>query len=119
MNAGTPRDRGAATALSAVVSLAVIALLWVGLQLGAVITARHRAEGAADLAALAAAAHAPYGEQIACDRANLVAQGMETHITQCRLDGWEARVTVRADLPEIALSGRNASARARAGPTGD
>jgi secretion/DNA translocation related TadE-like protein len=111
-------DRGAATVLSAVLSIALLALLWFVLQLGAVTIARHRAEGAADLAALAAAVHAPQGQQFACERANRVASGMRAELAECRMDGWDALVTVRTGLPEFVLGGQNASARARAGPTG-
>ncbi|MER7079093.1 Rv3654c family TadE-like protein, partial [Saccharopolyspora kobensis] len=62
------RDRGAATALSAILVLALLAVLVLVLQIGAATIARHRAEGAADLAALAAAAHAPSGAESACER---------------------------------------------------
>jgi secretion/DNA translocation related TadE-like protein len=110
-------DRGTATVLSAVVSLALLAMLWFVLQLGAVTITRHRAEGAADLAALAAAAYAPHGQQLACERAKEVANGMHVEITDCRMDGWDARVVVRADLPAFVPGGHNASARACAGPT--
>ncbi|MEV0697472.1 Rv3654c family TadE-like protein [Saccharopolyspora sp. NPDC050389] len=111
-------DRGTATVLSAVLSMALVVLLCFILQLGAVTVARHRAEGAADLAALAAAAYAPHGQQIACDRANRVARGMRAELAECRMDGWDALVTVRADLPAFVPGGRKASARARAGPEG-
>ncbi|TDD52167.1 Rv3654c family TadE-like protein [Saccharopolyspora elongata] len=111
-------DRGAATVVAAVLSLALIILLSVVLQLGAVTVARHRAEGAADLAALAAAAYAPHGQQVACERANRVASGMRAELAECRMDGWDAVVTVRADLPAFVPGGRKASARARAGPEG-
>ncbi|GAA4611780.1 Rv3654c family TadE-like protein [Saccharopolyspora hordei] len=112
-------DRGAATAASAVVALALLALLVLVLQLGAATVARHRAEGAADLAALAAAAHAVRGTGPACARATEVADGMRTAVTDCRLEGWNARVTVEADLPISLLPGQKASARAHAGPVGD
>ncbi|MBB5153986.1 Rv3654c family TadE-like protein [Saccharopolyspora phatthalungensis] len=110
-------DRGAATVLSAALSMALLALLWFVLQLGAVTIARHHAEGAADLAALAAAAYAPHGQQLACERANQVATGMRVEIAECRMDGWDARVEVRAGLPAFVLGGQRVGARARAGPT--
>ncbi|PKW13813.1 Rv3654c family TadE-like protein [Saccharopolyspora spinosa] len=112
-------DRGTATVLSAVLSMALLALLWFVLQLGAVTIARHRAEGAADLAALAAAAYAPHGQQTACERANQVANGMRVEMAECTLDGWDALVAVRTDLPEFVPGSRKASARARAGSTDD
>ncbi|MGP4018307.1 Rv3654c family TadE-like protein [Saccharopolyspora sp. 5N708] len=112
-------DRGAATVLAAVLSMTLLVLLWIVVQLGAATIARHRAEGAADLAALAAAAHAPQGRQLACEQANRVASGMRAVVAECWLAGWDARVVVRVDLPEFVLGGQKASARARAGPAGD
>ncbi|MDA3624837.1 Rv3654c family TadE-like protein [Saccharopolyspora oryzae] len=109
-------DRGAATALSAILALALLALLVFVVHLGAAVTARHRAEGAADLAALAAAAHAPRGPEVACERAAEVADGMRVAVVECRLEGWNARVTVQADLPATPPFGGKASARAHAGP---
>lgn len=109
-------DRGAATALSAILALALLAVLVLVLQIGAATIARHRAEGAADLAALAAAAHAPSGVGPACERAAQVVDGMRASVVECLLVGWNARVTVEADLPAIVLLGGKASARAHAGP---
>lgn len=109
-------DRGAATALSAVLSIAVLCVMWFGFQLGAAAVHRHRAEGAADLAALAVATAAPHGRELACDRAEWVATGMGVVIGECRLYGWEARVEVRASAPGILSGLLNADARARAGP---
>ncbi|SEG82600.1 helicase/secretion neighborhood TadE-like protein [Saccharopolyspora kobensis] len=110
------RDRGAATALSAILVLALLAVLVLVLQIGAATIARHRAEGAADLAALAAAAHAPSGAESACERAAQVAEGMRAAVVECLLEGWNARVTVEADLPAIVLLGGKARSRAHAGP---
>jgi secretion/DNA translocation related TadE-like protein len=109
------QDRGVGTVLSAVVSLALITVLWLGIQCGMAVIARNRAEGAADLAALAAAGYAPQGEEFACSRAGWVARNMRTLITSCRLEGWDARVTVRADGVG-ALTGFPAVGSARAGP---
>lgn len=114
---GEDRDRGAATVLSAIVSMGLLAVLWVGIQLGAVTVARHRAEGAADLAALAAAAHAPRGTEFACSRATWVVSNMQAALTSCRLDAGDARVRVRSPLPGILSGLAPATARARAGPT--
>jgi secretion/DNA translocation related TadE-like protein len=110
------RDRGSATVLSAVVSIALLAILWLGYQLGSVVLTRHRAEGAADLAALAAAAYAPQGPELACARADWVARSMHATITSCRLDGWDARVELRATSPGTTPNPLSANARARAGP---
>jgi len=93
-----------------------LAVLVFGLQLGAAITARHRASAAADLAALAAAGHAVWGAQVACGRAGQIATVMSATLAACELDGWEARVEVRAELSFSLLTDDAAVGRARAGP---
>lgn len=113
---GQTSDRGVATVLSAVLSVALVGVLWFGTQLGFAVLDRHRAEGAADLAALAAAAHAPQGHDVACGLATWVVDGMGAVITECRLHGGDARVEVRASAPGILSGLRRADARAYAGP---
>lgn len=109
-------DRGSATVLAAVLSLVVLVLLWGLVQVGAATVSRHRAEGAADLAALAAAAHVIGGPEHACAQAGRVISGMRARLVSCTLTGQEARVEVLGQLPGP-LSGRQPpSARARAGP---
>lgn len=109
-------DGGVATILSAVLCLGLIAVLWLGMQVGTAVVARNRAEGAADLAALAVAAYAAQGTGVACARAEWVVRGMHMVLTSCRLDGWEGRVEVRADGAGI-LADLVAVGHARAGPT--
>ncbi|WP_347876613.1 Rv3654c family TadE-like protein [Mycobacterium paraffinicum] len=82
-----------------------------GAYLGAVVVARHRAQAAADLAALAAAARLPSGAESACARATAVARRMRADDTGCAVDGLDVVVTVR-----MAVFGGAASAAARAGP---
>ncbi|WP_369830179.1 Rv3654c family TadE-like protein [Mycobacterium sp. E1747] len=92
----------------------VVVLLCVtgaGAYLGAVVIARHRAQAAADLAALAAAARLPSGAEAACAHATAVARRMRADDAGCAVDGLDVVVTVR-----IAVFGRAASAAARAGP---
>ena len=48
----------------------LLGMLLIGIELGAAVAARHRAEAAADLGALAAAGHAVHGEGPACGRAD-------------------------------------------------
>ncbi|WP_341865314.1 Rv3654c family TadE-like protein [Mycobacterium scrofulaceum] len=83
-----------------------------GAYLGAVVVARHRAQAAADLAALAAAARLPAGAEAACARATAVARAMRTDAS-CAVDDLDVVVTVRAGV-----FGGAASAAARAGPGG-
>ena len=85
-----------------------------GAYLGAAVVARHRAQAAADLAALAAAAGLPAGPQTACAQANAVARAMRVSTAGCAVDDLDVVVTVEASL---AIGGwGNARAAARAGP---
>ncbi len=81
--------------------------------LGSVVIARHRAQSAADLAALSAAAWIASGDQIACARALSVATAMHATLSDCAVQGLDTVVTVAADA---GVPGWRASARARAGP---
>ncbi|MDT5260152.1 MAG: hypothetical protein QOD10_5232 [Mycobacterium sp.] len=93
----------------------VVVLLWVtgaGAYLGSVVVARHRAQAAADLAALAAAARLPSGAAAACARATAVAREMRVDHAECGVDGLDVVVTVQV---AIAFAGA-ARAGARAGP---
>lgn len=80
-------------------------------HIGAAVIARHRAQAAADLAALAAAAHLPTGLQSACAQASALARAMATSTVECTVDGLDVIVTVEA--PSAVGSAR---AVARAGP---
>lgn len=81
--------------------------------LGSVVIARHRAQSAADLAALSAAAWLASGRQNACARAVSVATAMRTMVTDCTVQGLDTVITVEADA---GVPGWRATARARAGP---
>ena len=93
----------------------VVVLLWVtgaGAYLGSVVVARHRAQAAADLAALAAAARLPSGATAACARATAVAREMRVDHADCGVDGLDVVVTVQV---AVGFAGA-ACAAARAGP---
>jgi secretion/DNA translocation related TadE-like protein len=110
---GGPDDRGSATVLG-VACLAVLTLLIsVGIQLAGAVVRWHELTSAADLAALAAAAHLTEGVQPACDRAAWVVERMGKRLTGCVVSGWE--VVVQVGEREMAFGTTNA--RARAGPT--
>lgn len=83
-----------------------------GAYLGSVVVARHRAQAAADLAALAAAARLPSGVTAACARATAVAHAMRVDDAQCDVDSLDVVVTARV---VVAFAGA-ARAVARAGP---
>jgi secretion/DNA translocation related TadE-like protein len=93
----------------------VAVLLWVtgaGAYLGSAVVARHRAQAAADLAALAAAARLPSGTAAACASATAVAREMRVGGIDCVVDGLDVVVTVQV---AVAFAGV-ARAGARAGP---
>jgi secretion/DNA translocation related TadE-like protein len=85
-----------------------------GAYLGAVVVARHRAQSAADLAAVAAAAWLPAGADGACARATTVAHRMRADATGCAVDDLDVVVTV--DMAIVFGGWGNAHAAARAGP---
>jgi secretion/DNA translocation related TadE-like protein len=109
-------DRGIATIWAAGGMAVVLAMMVFGVHLGAAASSRHRAEAAADLAALAAASHAGDAEPAACAYAARVADGMAARLVSCRLAGWEATVEMEV-APPLSLGGWGvARGRARAGP---
>jgi secretion/DNA translocation related TadE-like protein len=109
-------DRGSAT-IWTVAAIAALLLFAAGiLAVGTATVTRHRAAGAADLAALAAADYAPDGEQAACGWARWVADRMRVQLISCQLDGWDALVRTGADPPGPLARFGAATAQARAGP---
>lgn len=93
----------AATALCAVFA-AVLAM-------SRAVEARHRAGGAADLAALAAADHALEGEPTACGLARRVAVAQRTLVVRCAVSGEFVEVLAEARAGPYAVR-----VRSRAGP---
>ncbi|AAK48118.1 hypothetical protein MT3756.1 [Mycobacterium tuberculosis CDC1551] len=83
-----------------------------GAYLGSAVVARHRAQAAADLASLAAAARLPSGLAAACARATLVARAMRS---STRSAGWWTSTVVVTVEVAVAFAGV-ATATARAGP---
>ncbi|MCW2543835.1 MAG: hypothetical protein JWM40_1387 [Frankiales bacterium] len=112
-------EAGGPTRTAGFVTVAVTGLMAVLLAvagavalLGGVAVARHRAAGAADLAALAAAGHAWEGSSVACQAAQRVTAAHGAHLDACRLTGMEVEVEASVRM------GRWGTARAlaRAGP---
>ena len=85
-----------------------------GVYLGAAVVARHRAQAAADLAALAAAARLAAGPEIACAQAKAVASEMRVSTTGCAVDDLD--VVVTTEVPLAVGGWGTAQAAARAGP---
>jgi secretion/DNA translocation related TadE-like protein len=86
-----------------------------GVYVGSAVIARHRAQAAADLAALAAAGRLAEGADAACAQASVVAQAMRTAVTRCVVEDLDVVVTVEAPVA-LGVWGP-ARAAARAGPS--
>ncbi|WP_188132031.1 Rv3654c family TadE-like protein [Streptomyces boluensis] len=103
------------------VAAALCAVFGAVLLLGQAVLVRHRAGGAADLAALAAADGALRGRQEACARAVRVARAQGAEVVRCAVRGEIADVTVRAQAGAFrarqrALAGPPSAGPPRAGP---
>jgi secretion/DNA translocation related TadE-like protein len=83
-------------------------------NLGSAVIARHRAQAAADLAALAAAAQLAAGPEAACTLAKAVAGQMAVRTTGCTVDYLDVVVSTEVRLPVGGWG--SAQAAARAGP---
>lgn len=85
-----------------------------GVWIGAAVVARHRAQTAADLAALAAAGRLSAGPEAACREALALAVAMRVTLADCTVDGLDVVV-----MTSVRLGGwvdEPARAAARAGP---
>ena len=109
-------ERGGATLLaaSAMCGLLVVSLLLV--QFGSAVSARHNAQSAADLAALAAAAALDRGADAACSAATPIAERMRVRVQRCDTDEWDAVVTVVGRVALSTFGSKEVTAIARAGP---
>ncbi|MFI6506117.1 Rv3654c family TadE-like protein [Streptosporangium sp. NPDC050855] len=114
---GKGRDRGSATIWTVALMALVFAVAMAVAFAGTARVARHRAQGAADLSALAAARLAFVGSDRGCAEAASIAAKNGSAVTRCSVgdDGVvEIEVAMKVALP---LKGRVVmAARARAGP---
>jgi secretion/DNA translocation related TadE-like protein len=116
MMASAEGDRGVATVWAAGAITVLMSVAVFGLHLGAAMVARHQAESAADLAALAGAATVVADERYACAQARRVTDRMRVQLVSCRTQEWDVLVDVAA-RPAGWLGGLGAApGRARAGP---
>lgn len=115
--AALDRESGVATVFACVLVVVLLLLAGLGVQFGAVQLARHRAEVAADLAALAGAARALTGRDAACAFAGGVAASNGASVRSCEMVGLDLRVTVVVRVRAGPVQG-GAMGRARAGPIG-
>lgn len=114
-------DRGDRGDQGSVVILALIACALLGsflaatLVAGVAMVARHRAQSAADLAALGGARAVLAGSD-GCAVAVRIAAVNAAQVIGCRLDGPVIELTVRVGSPRFALLFPPVTGRARAGP---
>lgn len=109
-------DRGSASVWVLATGLVLLAAGLAGATVGSAHLAQHRARSAADLGALAGAAHAVHGPAAACRRAGELVAANGARLTRCELDGLDLTITVEVDPVPAAGIGRAAPATARAGP---
>ncbi len=91
----------------------LLAAVVVGARVGSAVVARHRAQSAADLAALAAAARIGGGLSAACREAVALAAAGGATLRSCERQALDIIVQVTVD---VGMLGARASAVARAGP---
>jgi secretion/DNA translocation related TadE-like protein len=87
-----------------------------GASLGAAHVARHQAQAAADLGALAGAVTAVEGPRAACARAAAIVTASRARLTGCAVEGLDLVVRVEVTPPGAAGLPGPATATARAGP---
>ena len=108
--------------MASVIAVAMIAALLVlaggFAYLGAAVVARHRAQAAADLAALAAANVVAAGPAAACEQAGQVARRMRSGVAACRVEDLDVVLTVEVAVALGRWDVGPAKASARAGPVG-
>ncbi|AUN43230.1 hypothetical protein ASU32_22120 [Tsukamurella tyrosinosolvens] len=104
-----------ATVLAAVMVAAIVVVAIMVIDVGAAVSARHRAQAAADLAALAGAASAIDAEE-ACGAADRLARANAGSLRACGVDGFEVAVRVSVPVSLSVFGSDEAVAIARAGP---
>ncbi|MEU5154504.1 Rv3654c family TadE-like protein [Glycomyces sp. NPDC021274] len=113
---GRGNERGSATVLAAGVTAAILVSAVAFTAVGQASAARHRAQGAADAAALAGAAKVLYGEGEACAAAQAMVERSETEFQGCEVSGLEVTVHVNETPKGLPAAFGPARAVSRAGP---
>ncbi len=109
-------DRGSATVTACLALSALLVVTLLIAQLGVAAVARHRAQAAADLGALAAAGVLDGGTSAACLRARWVTDAAGVRLRSCAASGWDVSVVVEASVSLGPIGTRIVGATARAGP---
>jgi secretion/DNA translocation related TadE-like protein len=95
----------------------LMALTVGGALVGSAVIARHRAQAAADLAALSAAGHLVLGPDAACGSAASLTTAMSATMTTCTVAQLDVVVTVEVPVGLGRWGVHVATASARAGPS--
>ncbi len=109
-------DRGSATIVGCFLMAALVVVTATLVHIGSAVASRHRAQAAADLAALAVAVALDRGSDRACGQAERIATRMRVRVRECSVDGWDAVVEVAAEVTPALPGAGEAVAIARAGP---
>ena len=99
LRAGLADDRGSASLWLLGVALAVLLLAGTVAMAGGLLVARHRAQSAADLGALAGAVGAFEGPGGACPAADRIVRANGGWMVACRVEGLDVVITVRVSGP--------------------
>ncbi|EHK83208.1 MULTISPECIES: Rv3654c family TadE-like protein [Rhodococcus] len=108
-------DDGSASVIGCAVMAGLIAITATLLHVGSVVVARHRAQAAADLVAVAVASALDRGVVEACEASEAITTRMRVRLRRCEIEEWDALVEVTAEVSAL-FGGKEATAVARAGP---
>ncbi|RMI29368.1 Rv3654c family TadE-like protein [Nocardia stercoris] len=111
------RENGGATVTACLALSALLVVTVLVAQVGVAVVARHRAQSAADLGALAAAGALDEGTVVACARARTVTDAAGVRLRSCAAAGWDVLVVVEASVSLGPIGSRIVGATARAGLT--
>jgi secretion/DNA translocation related TadE-like protein len=109
-------ERGSASIIAVAMIGVLIMLTTAFMYLGSAVAARHRAQSAADLAALSAAGRLPLGGDAACAYASAIAKAMRSAVVRCDVDGLDVVVTIDVAVELGRFGAGAARGIARAGP---
>lgn len=110
------RERGSATVLAVGVVAALVLFAGAFAALGQASAARHRAQGAADAAALAGAARVLLGDEEACEAASAMTAEGGADLERCEVKDLEVTVAVTVEAAGVPALFGPARAVSRAGP---
>ncbi len=109
-------ERGVAAVVACLALTALLAVTLLIGQAGAVVVARHRAQAAADLGALAAAGALSTSAAGACGQARDLDGRMRARVRSCTITGWDVTIVAEVTVGLGPFGVRSARATARAGP---